>query len=134
MSMATPISTYQAVLKYGATSSPSTTIDIKSFPQILAPRTSLETTTMSDDARTYIQGIRETPDSFDFTCNWDKTVFNTINSLTAEQYCELDFSDGSSFSWKGYMSAANNDGDVNAVVEMTISVTPTTVPVFAAGT
>ena len=67
MSMATPISTYQAVLKYGATSSPSTTIDIKSFPQILAPRTALETTTMSDDARTYIQGIRETPDSFEFT-------------------------------------------------------------------
>ena len=133
MSMATPISTYQAVLKYGA-SSATTAIDIKSFPQILAPRTALETTTMSDDARTYIQGIRETPDSFDFTCNWDKTVFNTINALTAAQKCLLEFSDGSSFSWHGYMSAANNDGDVNAVVEMTISVTPTSVPVFAAGT
>lgn len=133
MSMATPISTYQAVFKYGA-SSANTAIDIKSFPQILAPRTALETTTMSDDARTYIQGIRETPDSFDFTCNWDKTVFNTINALTTAQKCLLQFSDGSSFSWDGYISAANNDGDVNAVVEMTISVTPTTVPVFAAGT
>lgn len=133
MPMATPISTYQAIFKYGSTT-PSTSIDIKSFPQILAPRSALETTTMSDDAQTYIQGIRQTPDTFEFTANWDKAVFNTINGLTAAQKCELDFSDGSKFTWDGYVSAANNDGDVDAVIEMTISVTPTSVPVFSAGT
>lgn len=132
MSMATPISTYQAVFKYGATT-PTTQIDIKSFPQILAPRSSLETTTMSDDAQTFIQGIRQTPDTFEFTCNWDKTVMAAINALAAVQKCELDFSDGSKFTWDGYISCANNDGDVDSVIEMTVSVTPTTVPVFAAG-
>lgn len=132
MSMATPISTYQAVLKYGAQSA-TTTIDIKSFPQILAPRSSLETTTMSDDAQTFIPGIRQTPNSFDFTCNWDKAVMAAINALSVVQKCELSFRDGSKFTWDGYISCSNNDGDVDSVIEMTISVTPTTVPVFTAG-
>lgn len=127
------ISTYGASLKYGA-STASTAVVIKSFPSILAPRSALETTTLSDDARTFIQGIRQTPESFEFTCNWDKGVFDDINTLSGVQACELAFSDGSKFTWSGYMSASNGEGSVDAVAEMTISITPTTVPVFVKGT
>lgn len=125
------ISTYGAKLAYG-TASPTTEVVIKSFPEIMAKRSALETTTLSDDAKTYIPGIRETPDSFDFTANYDPTVFGEINALDAVQKCSLTFSDGSGFTWDGYLSASNGDGDVDAVVEMTISIMPTTVPVWAA--
>lgn len=124
------ISTYGVVLKYGA-DSPSTEIIIKSFPEIMAKRSALETTTLSDDAKTFIPGIRETPDSFDFTANYDPNVFGTLNGLSEPQKCSLVFSDGSGFTWDGYISVATTDGDVDAVVEMTVSITPTSVPVWS---
>ena len=47
------ISTYGVSLKYGA-DSPTTEIIIKDFPSLLGKRNSLETTTLQDDAQTYI--------------------------------------------------------------------------------
>ena len=126
------ISTFGVSLKYGSTS-PDKALVIKSYPEIMAKRSALETTTLSDDAKTYIPGIRETPDSFDFNANYDPSVFAEINALTEIQKCSLTFSDGSGFTWDGYLSVSTTDGDVDAVVEMTISVTPTTVPVWKQG-
>lgn len=127
------MSTYGTTLKYGSDSA-TKTLAIKSYPEILAKRAALETTTLSDDAKTYIPGIRETPDSFPFTMNYDATVFAEINALTEAQKCELIFSDGSGFTFDGYLSASNNEGAVNAVAEMTISIMPATVPVFKSAT
>lgn len=126
------ISTFGVSLKYGSTS-PDKTLVIKSYPEIMAKRSALETTTLSDDAKTYIPGIRETPDSFEFTANYDPTVFGEINDLTEVQKCSLTFSDGSGFTWDGYVSASTSDGDVDSVVEMTIAITPTSVPVWKQG-
>ena len=125
------ISTHNTTLKYGATTA-STAISIKNFPSILGKRSALETTTLDDDAQTYIQGIRQQSESFDFTANYDGDVFDTINDLDAEQKCELAFSDGSKFTWNGWISASVNEGAVDGVLEMTISITPTSVPEFTA--
>lgn len=124
------ISTYQTVLKYGA-DSPTTPIVIKDFPSVLGGRSALETTTLSDDAQTYIPGIRQQSETFEFTANYDSAVYSTINSLDAIQKCSLTFSDGSGYTWDGYISASVNEGSVDAVLEMTISITPSTVPVWA---
>lgn len=111
------------------------TYDIKDFPAILGERSALETTTLSDDAQTYIAGIRQTSESFPFLANYDSTVYAEINALTGnENECKLTFSDGSGYSWKGAVSASINEGSVDAVLEMTISITPSTVPVWAKGT
>ena len=123
------MSTYGTVFKYGE-STASKTLAIKSYPEVLAKRAALETTTLSDDAKTYIAGVRETPDSLAFTMNYDAEVFAEINALTGVQKCELTFSDGSGFAFDGYLSASNNAGEVNAVAEMTVSVMPASVPTF----
>ena len=127
------ISTKGVTLKYGA-STAQTEIVIKDFPQILGSRSALETTTLKDDAQTFIPGIRQQSETLDFTANFDAEVMSTINALTGIQKCELAFSDGSKYAWDGYISAAINEGSVDAVVEMTVSITPTSVPVFTAGT
>lgn len=127
------ISTIGTTFKYGSENA-SKELAIKSYPEILAKRAALETTTLKDDGKTYIAGLRETPDSFPFTMNWDATVFAEINALTGVQKCELAFSDGSKFTFDGYLSASNNEGAVNAVAEMTVSVMPATVPVFVPAT
>ena len=120
------ISSYNTKLHIG-----SKTYDIKDFPQILGNRSALETTTLSDDAQTYIAGIRQTEESFGFLANYDKVVMKEINALTGEQECKLTFSDGSGYTWNGSVSATINEGDVDSVLEMTISVTPATVPVWS---
>ena len=127
-----PLSTYNTTLKYGATTA-DTEIIIKDFPSLLGKRSSLETTTLKDDAQTFIPGIRQQEESFDFTANYDKAVLAAINALTDIQKCELTFSDGSKYTWDGYLSASVNEGAVDAVLEMTISISPATVPVFVPG-
>lgn len=127
------MNTYGTTFKYGSASADKE-LAIKSYPQIMAKRGSLEVTTLQDDAKVYIPSIRETPDSLDFTMNWDAAVFAEINALNAVQKCELAFSDGSKFTWDGYLSVSNGEGAVGAVAEMTVSVMPATVPVFVATT
>lgn len=122
------ISSYNTKLKIGSAS-----YDIKDFPEILGQRSALETTTLSDDAQTYIQGIRQTSENFPFLMNYDATQFDTLNKLSGVQECELAFSDGSKFTWSGYVSVSINEGSVDAVLEMTVYVSPSTVPVWAKG-
>lgn len=119
------------VFKYGA-SSPNTEVTIKDVPQIMAKRSSLETTDLSCDARTFIPGLRETSESFDFTANYDATTFGELNALDGVQKCAVIYGDGSGYTWDGYISAAVSEAAVDAVLEMVVSVTPTTVPVWAA--
>lgn len=123
------ISSYNTTLKIATK-----TYAIKDFPAILGERSALEITTLSDDAQRFIQGIRQQSESFPFLTNYDATVYAEINALSGEQECELVFSDGSKFTWSGYASAAINEGSVDSVLEMTISVTPSTVPVWTKGT
>lgn len=125
--------TFNTVLKYG-TETPTTTVRIKDFPSILGKRSAIEVTDLSDDAQRYIQGIRQQSESFDFTANYDATEYAAINTLgDAVQKCSLEFSDGSGYTWDGQISASINEGAVDAVLEMTISIVPVSVPVWAKG-
>ena len=126
------ISSFGVSLKYGADSA-NTAVVIKDFPSLLGKRSSLETTTLSDDAQTFIAGIRQQAESFDFLANYDATVYSALNALTEVQKWELSFSDGSKYTWKGVVSVSVNEGSVDSVLEMTISVTPSTVPVWSQG-
>lgn len=124
------MSAFNTRFLYGA-DSPTTEVVVKDVPQIMAKRSSLETTTLKDDSRTFIQGIRESAESFDFTANYEATVFESLNGLEDPQKCAVIYSDGSGYTWDGYISAAVNEASVDAVLEMTVSVTPTTVPVWS---
>lgn len=126
------ISSFGVSLKYGADSA-QTPVIIKDFPSLLGKRSSLETTTLSDDAQTFIAGIRQQSESFDFTANYDASVYSALNALTEIQKWELAFSDGSKYTWDGTVSVSVNEGSVDSVLEMTISVTPSTVPVWSKG-
>ena len=123
------ISSFNTKLTIGAKEYP-----IKDFPELLGARSALETTTLVDDAQTYIPGIRQTSESFDFLANYDATKYAELNAMSGEQECKLTFSDGSGFTWNGAVSARINEGSVDAVLEMTISVVPADVPVWSKGT
>lgn len=126
------ISTYLATLKWGAdASSVKKVIDIKEFPDLIGEPNMLETTTLSDDAQTYIPGIKAM-DSMAFLFNYTKEDFSAVKADEGKQlYYELSFSDGSKFSWQGSHVATLAGKGVDEVVEAGITIAPSTVVSFS---
>ena len=134
------ISTYKVFLmKKGEGSTYTKLIDIKDFPDLGGSPELLETTTLSDKMQTYIPGIQSN-DALEFTTNYTKTDYETLAALAdteadyavwfggmeAEGVVTPDGSNGK-FSFKGKLSVHVNGGGVNEVVDMTITITPSTV-------
>ena len=133
------ISTYKTFLmKKGSGSTYEKLVDIKNFPDLGGEPDKIETTTLSDGARTYIPGIEDT-DNLSFDANYTKTDFTTLKALKGtEQDLAIGFggtesegtvtptgSDGK-FEFKGYVDCYVKGGDVNSAVEMSVVVTPST--------
>lgn len=135
------ISTYKIFLMKKATSPADTwekLIDIKDFPDLGGAPEMLETTTLSDKMQTYIPGIQSL-DALEFTANYTKTDFETLKALEGS---EQDFAvwfggtesagtltptgtDGK-FEFKGQLSVFPVGGGVNEVVDMTVTIAPST--------
>ena len=118
-------------------------IDIKEFPDLGGAPEMLETTTLSDNMQTYIPGVQSL-DALEFTANYTKVDFTKLKDLEGQ---EIDFavwfggtgegntlaptgSDGK-FEFKGQLSVFPVGGGVNEVVDMTITIAPST-PITAA--
>jgi len=133
------ISTYKIFLMVkGTDDTYSKLIDIKDFPDLGGAPEMLETTTLSDNMQTYIPGIQSL-DALEFTANYTKADFTTLKGMEGT---EKDFAvwfggtesggvltpDGSDgkFEFKGQLSVFPVGGGVNEVVDMTITIAPST--------
>ena len=134
------INTYNTCLMV-ATGTGTTTytklVDIKDFPDFEAPE-GLETTTLSDAWHTYIPGIKG-GSILEFTANYDDTNYNTIKGYEGTEkqlglYMGGTAGTEGKFTFSGYVSVGLVGGGVNEVVEMKVSVYPTSDITFAAGT
>lgn len=144
------ISTYKVFLMKGTAGSGSTVtysklLDIKDFGDLGGTPDTLETTTLSDRARTFIMGIDNT-DAISFTANYTPDDFQTVRALEGtEQDFAIWFGGTESngtvtptgangkFSFKGYVAAYVAGGGVNEVVNMGVTVTPSTTMAFSTG-
>ena len=143
------ISTYKVFLMQGTgtgTLTYSLLVPIKEFPDLGQAPEMLDKTTLSEPSRTYIPGIQEV-ESMSFVTNYDKTYFNTLNGLKgAEKHFGVFFGgtdvNGSDatptgnegkFTFDGYLDVYVNGGGVNEVVDMTITIAPTTPIAFSTG-
>lgn len=134
------ISTYKTFLMYKASggSTYSKLIDIKDYPDLGGEPEMLDTTTLSDGARTYIPGI-QSQEAMTFTANYTSADYATVKALEGT---EQDFavwfgatvsngvatptgSDGK-FEFKGKLVVFVSGGGVNEPVNMTISIAPST--------
>ena len=123
-------STINTVLKIGATAAALTKVTpIKTYPQIYGQSEFLETTDMEDTMQTFVLGVQNV-EQMQFTMNYDKTALETLqgNSNT-DMFYQLEFGNAGAdgiFSWKGQHSIFVNDGAVNGIREMTLTVAPST--------
>lgn len=140
------ISTYKVFLMHKASNAEAYTklIDIKEFPDLGGEPEMLETTTLSDKMQTYIAGIQSL-EGLSFTANYDKTDFAALKALEGNQeqfavwfggteaggVVTPDGSNGK-FSFTGELSVYPVGGGVNEVVDMNITIAPSTVIDFAA--
>ena len=133
------IFTYKIFLmKKGDQSAYEKLIDIKEFPDLGGSPEMLETTTLSDSMQTYIPGIQSL-DALEFTANYTLADFTALKALDG---VENDYavwfggtesggvltptgSDGK-FEFKGQLSVFPVGGGVNEVVDMTITIAPST--------
>ena len=123
------ISTYGIELMYKGTSAFERLVEIKDFPDIGGSRELLETTTLSSGMQTYIEGI-QSADALEFTANYTKEDYDKIVALKdKEQTFAIYFGENGTngaWYWKGTVSVRVTGGGVNEVVNMTISIAPST--------
>lgn len=132
------ISTYKIFLMKKSSSAYEKLIDIKDFPDLGGAPEMLETTTLSDNMQTYIPGIQSL-DALEFTANYTKEDFTKLKALEGQEI-ELAVwfggtgegasltptgSDGK-FEFTGQLSVFPVGGGVNEVVDMTITIAPST--------
>ena len=113
-------------------------VDIKDFPDLGGAPEMLETTTLSDKMQTYIPGIQSL-DALEFTANYTKTDFDKLKALEGQTKkfavwmgatesggtLTPSGSDGK-FEFEGQLSVFPVGGGVNEVVDMTITIAPST--------
>lgn len=132
------ISTYKIFLMQKNSSNWEKLIDIKEFPDLGGTHEMLETTTLSDKMQTYIPGIQSL-DSLEFTANYTLAEYKKLKQMEGT---EKEFAvwfggtevgdtvtptgnDGK-FKFKGQLSVFPAGGGTNEVVEMTITIAPST--------
>lgn len=126
------ISTQGVTLKWGTSpESLNKKIDIKNFPDLGGAPEMLETTTLSDDTQTYILGIQSL-DALEFTANYTKEDYEAVLADAGKDlYYALEFGQNGSegvFEWQGQHTVWVTGGEVNGVVEMVVSIAPSTKP------
>lgn len=137
------LSTYKVFLMKKTDSTYTKLVDIKDFPDLGGAPEMLETTTLSDKMQTFILGIQQL-DSMDFTANYTPEDYAKVKALegTSEEYAVWfggtesegtltpTGSDGK-FSFTGQASVYISGGGVNEVVDMTITIAPSTPIVYS---
>ena len=132
------ISTYKIFLMQKNASAWEKVVDIKEFPDLGGTPEMLETTTLSDKMQTYIPGIQSL-DALEFTSNYTLAEYKKLKALEGEdkEYAVWfggteagdtvtpTGSDGQ-FKFNGQLSVFPVGGGVNEVVDMTITIAPST--------
>lgn len=132
------ISTYKIFLMQKNAETWEKLIDIKEFPDLGGTPEMLETTTLSDKMQTYIPGIQSL-DALEFTSNYTLEEYKKLKALEGKdkEYAVWfggteagdtvtpTGSDGK-FKFNGQLSVFPVGGGVNEVVDMTITIAPST--------
>ena len=132
------ISTYKSFLMVKESSTWAKLVDIKDFPDLGGAPEMLETTTLSDGMQTYIPGIQSL-DALEFTCNYTKAEYTKLKGMegtekqfavwlggTASGATVTPTGSEGKFEFSGQLSVFVVGGGVNEVVDMTISIAPST--------
>ena len=132
------ISTYKIFLMMKKDDEYEKLVDIKDFPDLGGEPEMLETTTLSDKMQTYIPGVQSL-DALAFTANYTKEKFVELKALEGVEHDYAVWFGGTEesgkvtptgtdgkFNFKGQLSAYPVGAGTNEVVDMNITIAPST--------
>lgn len=126
--------TIGTILKFGTSAnSLSELCKIKTTPQLNGEREQIESTDLTDSAQTFVPGVQSV-ENMQFTANFTLEAYTSLKTNAMTQgFFELDFaSAGAKATWEGKYDVYVNETEVNGLIEMTISVYPSTEVTIAA--
>lgn len=139
------MSSYKTFLMYKGASGTAYTklVDIKDFSDLGGKPEMLQTTTLSDKMHTYASGIQSL-EALTFTANYTPDDFATVKALEGQETAFAVWLGGTEgpdgtvtptgelgkFEFSGQLSVHVNGAGVNEVVNMTISIAPSTIISF----
>lgn len=112
----------------GSTSSYTNLPNLQTVPSLGGDIDKVETTVLSDSARTYINGLIDYGDlEFGFVYDADQEtssfrMLKAIEDSGDQAYFQVGFPDGSKFNFLGQVHVATGDADVGAVVLFTAQI------------
>ena len=112
-----------------------TVTGLQSTPEISESKEKLETTTLANANKTYIDGLKDFGDSLSFTCLYLKEEFMLVRGLADGQgkQVELKYPDGMTVKFTGSVSTVLSGAEVNSVLTYQIEITPMSDIVIADG-
>lgn len=108
---------------------------VKKFPALGGAPEQLETTDMEDPSQTFVPGV-QSMDAMEFTANYTFVNYNAVDAkadMPLHYRLKLAKTAGVA-TWQGQHAVFINEGEVNGVIEMTITVSPSTKINIAAAT
>lgn len=112
-----------------------TVTGLQSTPEISESKEKLETTTLANANKTYIDGLKDFGDSLSFTCLYLKEEFMQVRGLADGEgkEVELKYPDGMTVTFTGSVSTVLSGAEVNSVLTYSIEITPMSDIVIEAG-
>lgn len=110
-----------------------TLADMQEFPDLLGEPETVDVTTLENDFRHYIPGIRDVGGNMGFTFLYTKTGFAAANGITGHSYFRLTIPDengatGTSGAmniyWAGYAKTSLQGKGVNDAMQFQLNVVP----------
>ena len=107
-------------------------VDIKSDPDIGSGINMLESTTLSDEAQTFVPGIKQLGDGLTFTCNY---TLENYRKLAEIERIELEYAiwygenkENGYVTWSGQLVPTISGGGVDEVREISITISNSDTP------
>lgn len=94
--------------------------NVSDIPDLGASPEQIDVTAIGDDTRKYIAGIKD-PGELEFTCFYEKEIYQQLNEMEGEQDIVVTFKDGSTVTIKGSVSVALAGFGVGDAVTFTMS-------------
>ena len=101
-------------------------IAIKDIPDLEGEKEEIEVTSLSDDSRTFVEGLKNNA-SWTFTCNYEKADYEALKLLDGiEKHYgvflgDISGTDGK-FTSKGFLSVRKMGGGVGEAQEMSVKI------------
>lgn len=118
----------QAMLSKGITLKLDDTLieGLKSTAELSESTEKIEVTTLANENKTYINGLKDFGDSLDFTCVYSKAEYMAVRALqdNAVHEVEITYPDGLKVTFEAYVASILSAAEVNSALEFTIQLTP----------